>query len=54
MENEQSTLHEAMSSPDFFKQGNDAVMRSTARLAELEQLLSAAYARWDELESLRG
>jgi len=54
MESEQGALHEAMNDPDFFKQGNELVARHTARLAELEQQLAVAYARWDELESLRG
>ncbi|HEY0720062.1 MAG TPA: ATP-binding cassette domain-containing protein [Gammaproteobacteria bacterium] len=54
LENEQSALHSAMAAPDYFKQGNEVVARHTARLAELEQQLAIAYARWDELESLRG
>jgi len=54
MESEQRALHEAMNAPDYFRQGNEVVARHTARLAELEQQLTAAYARWDELESLRG
>ncbi|HEY0635244.1 MAG TPA: ATP-binding cassette domain-containing protein [Gammaproteobacteria bacterium] len=54
LENEQSGLHSAMAAPDYFKQDNEVVARHSARLAELEQQLAAAYARWDELESLRG
>ncbi len=54
MEEEQGALHAAMNAPDFFKQEPAAVARHTARLAELEQQLVSAYARWDVLESLKG
>jgi ATP-binding cassette subfamily F protein uup len=51
LENEQSALTEKMSAPDFYKNNGD-VAAASARLAELEKELSAAFARWEELLEL--
>ena len=51
LENEQSALAAKMAAPDFYK-NNGNVAEATARLAELETELSAAFARWEELLEL--
>jgi ATP-binding cassette subfamily F protein uup len=51
LENEQSALTEKMSAPDFYKNNGD-VAAASARLAELEKELSAAFACWEELLEL--
>jgi ATP-binding cassette subfamily F protein uup len=51
LETEQARLHEEMTAADFFKQDAEAITAAHARLKRLESELSAAYARWEELES---
>ena len=46
-----STLTAA--SPEFYKEGANAIARTIARAAEVEQELLTAYERWDDLESRR-
>jgi ABC transport system ATP-binding/permease protein len=45
-----AALHETMASPDFYQAPGDLIAAERSRLAELEQQLAAAYARWEELE----
>ncbi|GMV79439.1 MAG: energy-dependent translational throttle protein EttA [Planctomycetota bacterium] len=51
LEAEQQQLHERLAEPDFYKRDPQAVAQTTARLAELETELQAAYLRWEELEA---
>ena len=48
-EAEQFQLQQEMSSPDFFKKGGDAISKAKDRLFQLENILSNAYTRWEEL-----
>jgi ATP-binding cassette subfamily F protein uup len=46
-------LNEAISRPEFYQQAKDAITATQARLAELQQAVEVAYARWEDLEALR-
>jgi ATP-binding cassette subfamily F protein uup len=48
-----AALNTEMGKPEFYQQPKDAITQSQARLAEMEQALETAYARWEELEALR-
>ncbi len=54
LEDEQQRLHGDMADPDFYRSSGDKVASVKARLDELEKELSAAYARWEELEAMKG
>jgi ABC transport system ATP-binding/permease protein len=54
MELEQQQLNEAVAAPGFYKETAETIHRTLGRLAELEQGLLDAYARWDELDSRSG
>ena len=45
-------FHEAMADPTFYRKASDEIARAKADLEAAEQDLAAAYARWEELESL--
>ena len=47
-----SELHQRMAQADFYQQAGDVIAAENAKLAELDQQLSAAYQRWEELEPL--
>jgi len=51
MEKEQTDLFKKMSATDFYKTDRQIVAQIKARHEELESLLEAAYARWEDLES---
>jgi ATP-binding cassette subfamily F protein uup len=51
LEREQHTLAAAAASPDFYKEGAEAIHRTLARIEELQREVLDAYARWDELDS---
>ncbi len=51
LETEQSSLHEAMADPDFFKQPVPKRNEATSRLSAIEQQLAKIYSRWEELEA---
>ena len=53
LEQEQKNLYEAMADESFYRDSGNAAARAGARLGELEQLLAEAYARWEELETMR-
>ena len=53
LEAEQKTLYGRMADPQFYKEAGKAVGGARTRLDELGQALEAAYARWQELESIR-
>ncbi len=44
-------LHEAMADPTFFKRTGQEIAEQQARLAQLGDQLTDAYARWEELDS---
>jgi len=50
LEAEIEGLHQAMSSPDFYKRSGDEIARETTALRQLEDQLAEAYRRWEELE----
>jgi ATP-binding cassette subfamily F protein uup len=50
LESELTQLQASIASPEFYKEGADAIARTMARSTEVEELLLAAYARWDELD----
>ncbi len=51
LESEHGELQAAIASPEFYKEGADAIAKTLARAGEVEQQLLDAYARWDELDS---
>ncbi len=53
MEQEQQRLYKAMASPSFYQQPPDQIARTQARLTVMENQLTDAYARWEELEERR-
>jgi len=54
LENRQSELNALINSDGFFQKDRDEVQKKLAEQTGVEQELNAAYARWDELESLSG
>jgi len=52
IEEELGRLHATLADPGFYKSAGAEVGAINARLEELEQELAAAYARWEELETL--
>jgi ATP-binding cassette subfamily F protein uup len=54
LESEQKSLYERMTDPAFYKEAGANISRAKARLDELGQALEETYARWQELESIRG
>ncbi|MGX2040322.1 ATP-binding cassette domain-containing protein [Methylocaldum sp. MU1018] len=53
LEAEIASLNENMGRPEFYQQAKDAITQTQAKLAELQQALDAAYARWEDLEALK-
>ena len=51
LETEQQHLSRKMTDPGFYR-NHEEVKITTKRLSELEQELSAAYERWEYLESI--
>ena len=51
LEAELAELHQAMAQPDFYKRPGEQLAAEQARLKDLDNQLSAAYERWEELES---
>jgi len=43
-----------MADPAFYRESGSKVAETKARLATVEQELSRAYKRWEELEALKG
>jgi ATP-binding cassette subfamily F protein uup len=52
LESEQKTLHENLADPALYRQGPEAGQALGQRLGAVEAELHAAYARWEELETL--
>jgi ATP-binding cassette subfamily F protein uup len=53
LEREQRALGEKIAGPSFYKEAADVIRASLARVDELQRELTAAYARWDALDSRR-
>jgi ATP-binding cassette subfamily F protein uup len=51
LEAERDQLHARMSAADFFKQDKAVITATQSRLAEIDQALEAAYARWEALQA---
>ena len=51
MERELEQLNAAVTAPEFYKEGADAIHKALARVEVLQQSILDAYARWDELDS---
>jgi ATP-binding cassette subfamily F protein uup len=54
LEAEQRTLNERIASPEFYKDGADAISGALGRVEELQREVAAVYARWHELEERAG
>jgi len=54
LETRQQRAHEVMSSPDFYKSPADEIRRVSVELEQVEQELSQALDRWEELELRNG
>jgi ATP-binding cassette subfamily F protein uup len=52
LEDGQRRLHAEVASPDFYKAPADVIKVTLARLEAIDTDLMAAYARWDELDSI--
>jgi ABC transport system ATP-binding/permease protein len=52
LETEQHRLYQVMADAGIYQRGGDEVVRASARLAEVERDLAAAYARWEQLEAI--
>ncbi len=48
-EAEQRTIHAEMQKPEYFKSSQNKLAKDQARLSQLNELLVAAYARWEDL-----
>jgi len=53
LEQEQKSLYTQMADPELYRGGGEGIGRAQARLDELGRELEGAYARWEELESIR-
>ena len=53
LETEVAQLHTKMADADFYRTAGAQVAATTARLEMIEAELVEAYARWEELETLR-
>ena len=51
LEEEQAALHARVQAPEFYKEPADTIAATLARVAQVDDELLAAYARWDELDS---
>jgi len=52
LEDEQHTMTTRMSSADYYREGAERMKSDRQRIAEIETLLSAKFARWEALERL--
>jgi ATP-binding cassette subfamily F protein uup len=52
LEAEDRQLNVAIHDPDFYREPAENIRRTLKRLADVHRELAAAYARWDELDSL--
>jgi ATP-binding cassette subfamily F protein uup len=54
LEGQRDDLHQTMSGGAFYQQDKAVIAAAQERLAQLEQDLASAYARWEELEAMKG
>jgi ABC transport system ATP-binding/permease protein len=54
LEAERARVHAAINSPEFYKEGADAIRTKMARIDEIAKELEIAYARWGALEARAG
>ena len=52
LEKEQAQLTIAMAEPGFYQQDKDTISNTNQRAREIEQALTDAYARWEQLETV--
>jgi len=52
MEAERARLYETLADPDFYRQDGSSIPAVTARMAELDKEITAAYERWELLEAI--
>ncbi len=50
LEAKASELHQEMAEPEFYRQHSETIASRQTKLADIEQQLATAYARWEELE----
>ena len=53
LESEQTMLHAGMADPAFYRQGADVIAATKNRAAKIVGELEKAYARWEQLESVK-
>ncbi|MEW4569804.1 ATP-binding cassette domain-containing protein [Tautonia sp. JC769] len=53
LETQLGTMHEAMASPEFYKQDGEQIAAAKARLEALERELASCFERWEALEAQR-
>jgi len=53
LEAEREGIYESLADPDFYRQAGNRFPESEARIKEIEKKITAAYERWDILESIR-
>jgi ATP-binding cassette subfamily F protein uup len=50
IESEVAALHAGMAQPEYYRQSGERIAQEAARLKQLENQLSGAYQRWEELD----
>ncbi len=50
LESDIAAINEKLADPGYFQGGGDHIAKDAAKLAKLQESLTAAYARWEELE----
>jgi ATP-binding cassette subfamily F protein uup len=53
LEEEREGIYKSLADPDFYRQAGNRVSESETRIKEIEKEITAAYERWDILESIR-
>ena len=54
LETRLAAMHEEMAAPQFYQRNRESIVEANQRVQALEQELTDAYARWEELESRTG
>jgi ATP-binding cassette subfamily F protein uup len=54
LESEQERITQTMADPDFYRESGPKVSEFTARLDAVKKELAKVYARWEELEAMKG
>ncbi len=53
LEAEREGIYKRLADPDFYRQAGNRISESESRIGEIEKEITAAYGRWDILESIR-